>query len=93
MSGDGMIVLDEVPGMVEALRAVQLVGGVLLDPRAAQQLVVAAWHAAEPAARAAAFADAADVLHEFADSSAGLGHYHDAATLLDLFSYEMRSQQ
>lgn len=87
------IVLDEVPGMIEALHAVQLVGGVLLDPRAAQQLVVAAWYAAEPAARAAAFADAADMVAEFADSSPGLSYLHDAASLLDLFSYQMRSPQ
>jgi hypothetical protein len=84
-----VIVLDEIPGMAEALRAVQLIGGVLLDPRAAQQIVVAAWAAAEPAARSAAFADAADVLTEFA-SDPGLGYLADAAVLLDLMSYETR---
>lgn len=89
----GLVVLDEVPGMAEAMRAVQLVGGVLLDPQAAQQLTVAAWLAAEPAARAAAFADAADLLHEFADSSPGLAYFHDAADMLDLFSFQMRSPQ
>lgn len=90
------IVLDEVPGMVEALRAVQFVGGVLLDPRAAHQLVVAAWYAAEPAARAAAFADAADVLAQLAESTewpSAMRAVMVAANLLDQMSYEMRSPQ
>lgn len=83
------IVLDEVPGMLQALQAVQLVGGVLLDPRAAQQLVVAAWYAAEPAARAAAFADAADILHDVADAWK-VPEYEHAAVMLDMISYQMR---
>lgn len=87
-----MLVLDEVPGMAEAVRAVQLVGGVLLDTRQAQQLVVAAWLAAEPAARAAAFADAADVLHDMADTW-GIPQYRNAADMLDLISHEMRNPQ
>ncbi len=83
------IILDEIPGMAEALRAVQLVGGVLLDPSAAQQLVVAAWWAAEPAARAAAFADAADMLHDQA-SAWKVPEYEHAAVMLDMVSYQMR---
>lgn len=87
-----MIVLDEVPGMAEALRAVQLVGGVLLDPLAARQLVVAAWYAAEPAARAAAFADAADILYDIADAWK-VPEYEHAATMIDMISFQMRSPQ
>lgn len=86
------LVLDEVPGMPEALHAVQLVGGVLLDPRAAQQLVVAAWYAAEPAARAAAFADAADILYDTAERTR-IRAYRSAALLLDMISFQMRSPQ
>lgn len=86
------VFLDEVPGMVEALHAVQLVGGVLLEPRAAHQLVVAAWYAAEPAARAAAFADAADFLYDQGDAW-GVPEYEHAATMLDMISYQMRSPQ
>jgi hypothetical protein len=77
------IVVEEVPGLLEALHAVQYVGGVLLHPDAAKQLVVAAWLAAEPATRAAAFADAADILHERGDTA--------GAHLLDMISHEMRS--
>lgn len=87
-----VLVLDEIPGMVEALEAVQLVGGVLLDPRAAQQLVIAAWYAAEPAARAAAFADAADLLDDYAEAWK-IPEYGHAANLLDMISYQMRSPQ
>lgn len=83
------IILDEIPGMMEALSAVQLVGGVLLDPTAAKQLVVAAWYAAEPAARAAAFADAADILHDTADAWQ-VPEYEHAAVMLDMISYQMR---
>ena len=83
------IVLDEVPGMPEALRAVQYIGGVLLSPQAAHQLVVAAWFAAEPAARAAAFADAADILTEYGQAF-GTPVFEQAAQLLDHFSHEMR---
>jgi hypothetical protein len=86
------IVIDEIPGMVEALHAVQLVGGVLLDPRAAHQLVVAAWYAAEPAARSAAFADAADVLVDLFGQTEALALLL-AANVLDQISYEMRSPQ
>lgn len=89
-----MIVMDEVPGMVEALHAVQLVGGVLLDPVAAQQLVVAAWLAAEPATRAAAFADASDVLTDlFVQTGAQAPSILLAASVLDQMSHEMRSPQ
>jgi predicted dienelactone hydrolase len=86
------IVLDEIAGMPEALAAVQLVGGVLLDPRAAHQLVVAAWYAAEPAARAAAFADAADLLYDLADAWKS-PEYYSAAFMLDTMAHEMRSPQ
>jgi hypothetical protein len=86
------LVIDEIPGMPEALRAVQYVGGVLMTPEAAQQLVVAAWFAAEPAARAAAFADAADMFYEWADAWKS-AEYHNAATVLDMMSHEMRSPQ
>lgn len=86
------IVLEDVPGMLEALHAVQYVGGVLLSPEAAHQLVVAAWYAAEPASRAAAFADAADLLHEYGEMSTVPG-YRQAAELLDTMSYLMRSPQ
>lgn len=86
------LTLDEIPGMIEALHAVQLVGGVLLDPRAAQQLVVAAWYAAEPAARAAAFADAADMFYEWADAWKS-PEYQNAAVMLDMMAHEMRSPQ
>lgn len=86
------IALDEISGMTEALHAVQLVGGVLLDPHAARQLVVAAWYAAEPAARAAAFADAADMLHEQADAWK-VPAYEHAAVMLDMVSYQMRGGQ
>lgn len=91
------LVLDEVPGMVEALHAVQLVGGVLLEPAAARQLVVASWLAAEPAARAAAFADAADVLDDLVEHAYWNGllgvtrGLTMAAKVLDQMSYEMRS--
>lgn len=89
-----VIVLDEVPGMLDALRAVQLVGGILLDPVAAQQLVVAAWFAAEPAARAAAFADAADVLTDlFEQTGAQAPSILLAASVLDQMSHDMRSPQ
>ena len=87
--------------MVEALHAVQLVGGVLLDPHAARQLVVASWYAAEPAARAAAFADAADVLTELADQVGDIEELRAGIQLgslmLDQMScqivHEMRSPQ
>lgn len=85
-----ILVLDEIPGMPEALQAVQLVGGVLLHPDAAQQLAVAAWMAGAPAARAAAFADAADMFYEWADAWKS-AEYHNAATVLDMMSHEMRS--
>lgn len=87
-----LLVLDEVPGMDEAVRALQLVGGVLLDTRQAQQLAVAAWLAAEPAARAAAFADAADLFYEWADAWKS-AEYYNAAVMLDMMSHEMRSPQ
>lgn len=87
-----VIILDEVPGMLEALNAVQLVGGVLLDPRAAHQLVVAAWYAAEPAARSAAFADVADILHDLADAWK-VPEYEHAAVMIDMLSFQMRSPQ
>lgn len=79
------VVLEDVPGALEALEAVQYVGGVLLPPEAARQLVVAVLFASEAGTRSAAFADAADVLH---DCGA-----HSAAHLLDMISYEMRSPQ
>lgn len=84
------LVLDEVPGMTEALHAVQLVGGVLMTPDAARQLTVAAWIAAEPAARAAAFADAADIFYDVADAWKS-AEYHNAAVMLDMMAHEMRS--
>jgi len=89
-----VLVLDEIPGMVEALHAVQLVGGVLLDPTAAQQLVVAAWYAAEPAARSAAFADAADVLIDlYVQTHEQMPSLLLGAGVLDQMSYEMRRPQ
>lgn len=81
-----------VPGMTEALAAVQLVGGVLLDRHAAEQLTVAAWWAAEPHARSAALADASDLLFQLAEThvSGRRAGLLEAALILDVASAEAR---
>lgn len=84
-----VVVLEQVPGALSALEAVQYVGGVLLTPEAAEQLTVAALFASDAEVRAAAFADAADVLAEYAEAWQ-LPVYADAASLLDQISLIMR---
>lgn len=84
-----VVVLEHVPGALSALEAVQYVGGVLLTPEAAEQLTVAALFASDAEVRAAAFADAADVLFEYA-MERGIPACVEAASLLDQISSIMR---
>lgn len=87
-----VVALDELPGALSALEAVQYVGGVLLAPAAAEQLVVTALYAADNATRAAAFADAADVLHDYAEAFSNEA-FAAAAELLDNISMIMRARE
>lgn len=87
-----VVVLEDIPGALRALEAVQYVGGVLLAPYAAEQLVVAALYASDAEVRAAAFADAADMLAEYAELSTVPG-YRGAADLLDQMSAIMRARE
>lgn len=86
-----VVVLDQVPGAIRALEAVQYVGGVLLTAHAAEQLVVAALYASDAEVRAAAWADAADILTEYAHAF-GTPGYLEAGLLLDQMSALMRSR-
>lgn len=87
-----VVALDEIPGALNALQAVQYVGGVLLTPAAAEQLVVAALYASDNATRAAAFADAADILHDYAQDL-GVEAFATAAEILDHMSSIMRARE
>lgn len=87
-----VVALDEVPGALSALQAVQYVGGVLLTPVAAEQLVIAALYASDNATRAAAFADAADILHDYAEEF-GSEAFAAAAEILDHMSSAMRARE
>ena len=86
-----VVVLEQVPGALSALGAVQYVGGVLLTAHAAEQLVVAALYASDAEVRAAAFADAADLLDEYAHEI-NLPGAVEAANLLDQMSAIMRAR-
>jgi hypothetical protein len=84
-----VVVLEQVPGALSALEAIQYVGGVLLTPEAAEQLTIAALYASDAEVRSAAFADAADLLTEYA-LEFGTPGYAQAAELLDQISSIMR---
>lgn len=86
-----VVKLEHVPGAPSALEAVQYVGGVLLTAYAAEQLVVAALYASDAHVRAAAFADAADILTEYAHAFGAPG-YLEAGQLLDQMSAIMRAR-
>jgi len=75
------VVLAHIPGALPALDAVQYVGGVLLTPDAAEQLVFAALHAADPLIRADLLADISDDAYEQALDLFALGHVERALTL------------
>ncbi len=77
------VVLAHIPGALPALEAVQYVGGVLLSPDAAEQLVFAALHAADPHIRADLLADISDDAYEQALDLFALGHLERAVTLND----------
>lgn len=86
-----VVVLEQVPGALRALEAVQLVGGVLLTAYAAEQLVVTALYASDAEVRAAAFADASDLLDEYAHEI-NVSGAAEAAHLLDQMSAIMRAR-
>jgi siroheme synthase len=85
-----VVALEHVPGALSALEAVQYAGGVLLTAYAAEQLVVAALYASDAEVRAAAFADAADILTEYAQMF-GTPGFLEAGQLLDNMSALMRT--
>lgn len=90
------VVLAHIPGALPALEAVQYAGGVLLSPLAAEQLVFATLHAADPLIRADLLADIADdalfaALRQlelgFIEGAVALQEFGDA---LDHASHEIR---